>query len=170
VPQAFFTAGILLLAEKIFLRWVAINYHETALAERLAENRLGLKALDRLSNAQPTTTKKPAYAAGTARGHKANRSSLGLGGLGGRSGESSASPSPVNEKGASAASPPRDYKKEKNARREKQQENKERRKKALAAIVVDQIGAAIGEVALKNSAFNKQNDFNNLHSARFAHS
>jgi hypothetical protein len=34
--------------------------------------------------------------------------------------------------------------------------------------VVDQIGSAIGEVALKNSQFHKQNDYNNLHSARYA--
>jgi hypothetical protein len=172
--QALFSAGILLLAEKIFLRYVAINYHETALAERLAENRLGLKALDRLSNAHPVVTKKLGYAAGTARGHKNNRSSLGLGFLGGgtagrnaiASTSTSESNSPTNEKPADNAASPKDHQKEKSTRRQKREENKERRKKALAAIVVDQIGAAIGEVALKNSQFNKQNDFNNLHSAR----
>jgi hypothetical protein len=172
--QALFSAGLLLLSEKIFLRYVAINYHETALAERLVENRLGLKALDRLSNAQPVISKKPAYAAGNARGHKTNRSSIGLGFLGGGSGgrivvastSTSENNSPVNEKPTDGPATPKDRRKEKNDRKQKREENKERRKKALAAIVVDQIGAAIGEVALKNSQFNKGNDFNNLHSAR----
>jgi hypothetical protein len=143
--QALFSAGLLLLAEKVFLRYVAINYHETALAERLAENRLGLKALDRLSNAHPVVTKKPPYAAGTARGHKTNRSSIGLGFLGGAggarnvvpSGSTSESNSPIDDKaGSRAASPPKHsgQKKEKAGRRQQRHENKERRKKALAAI------------------------------------
>jgi hypothetical protein len=152
---------------------VAINYHETALAERLAENRLGLKALDRLSNAQPMISKKPAYAAGTARGHKTNRSSIGLGLLGGArgvtaSGLSSSSNSPTNEKPRDGlpSVAGKDVSDVGMTPRDKRQANKEQRKKALASVLVDQIGTAIGEVALKNSQFHKQNDYNNLYSAR----
>ena len=42
---------MLLLVEKFFLHFVAINFHRRALAERIAENKLALKVLDRLSNA-----------------------------------------------------------------------------------------------------------------------
>lgn len=56
-----FAASIILLAENLFLQFVAINFHEKALAERLGLNRLALKALDRLSNAQPPNVKKPAH-------------------------------------------------------------------------------------------------------------
>ncbi|KAG1752650.1 Mechanosensitive ion channel-domain-containing protein [Suillus paluster] len=67
VMQALFTAGIILLVEKLFLRFVAINFHQRALADRLAENRMGLKALDHLSNAQPAPVKKSPHAK---KGHK----------------------------------------------------------------------------------------------------
>ena len=41
------------------MQFVAINFHQKALADRLEENRLGLKALDCLSNAHPVVSKKP---------------------------------------------------------------------------------------------------------------
>lgn len=63
-----FSAGIIILVEKVFLQFVAINFHEKALSERLMENRLGLKALDRLSNAHPVPKKAQPY--GKSRGHK----------------------------------------------------------------------------------------------------
>jgi hypothetical protein len=69
--KALFSAGIILFAEKLCLQWVAINFHQKALADRLVENQLGLKALDRLSNAPAMTTKKSPY---TKRGHKATGS------------------------------------------------------------------------------------------------
>jgi hypothetical protein len=72
VMQALFSAGMLLLAEKLFLQFVAINFHEKALSDRLAENRLGLKALDRLSNAQPSPTRRGVYKSG----HKSTGSSM----------------------------------------------------------------------------------------------
>jgi hypothetical protein len=71
--QALFASGIILLAEKLFLQFVAINFHQKAIADRLAENRLGLKALDRLSNAQPAAVKKTPYK----RGHKSFMGSFG---------------------------------------------------------------------------------------------
>lgn len=58
VMQALFSASIILLVEKIFLQFVAIRFHKKALSDRLTENRLALKALDRLSNAQPSSAKK----------------------------------------------------------------------------------------------------------------
>jgi len=67
--KTLFCAGIILFVEKLCLQWVAINFHQKALADRLAENHLGLRALDRLSNAPAMTpTKKTTY---TKRGHKA---------------------------------------------------------------------------------------------------
>ncbi|KIY69051.1 hypothetical protein CYLTODRAFT_350366 [Cylindrobasidium torrendii FP15055 ss-10] len=59
VISAIFAASIIILVEKLFLQFVAINFHEKALAERLEENRLGLRALDRLSNAQPKRKRNP---------------------------------------------------------------------------------------------------------------
>lgn len=44
--------------EKLCLQWVAVNFHQKALADRLAENQLGLKALDRLSNAPAMSPNK----------------------------------------------------------------------------------------------------------------
>lgn len=37
------------MVEKLFLHFVAINFHQQALADRLVENQLGLRALDHLS-------------------------------------------------------------------------------------------------------------------------
>ena len=63
--KALFSASVILFVEKVFLQFVAINFHQKALADRLAANRLGLRALDRLSNAH---TQKALY---VKRGHKA---------------------------------------------------------------------------------------------------
>lgn len=60
-------AAIIIFVEKLFLNFVAINFHQKALADRLEENRLGLKALDSLSKAQPVASKKPPH---HKRGHK----------------------------------------------------------------------------------------------------
>lgn len=54
-------AAIIIFVEKLFLNFVAINFHQKALADRLEENRLGLKALDSLSKAQPVASKKPPH-------------------------------------------------------------------------------------------------------------
>ena len=60
-------AAIIVFVEKLFLSFVAINFHQKALADRLEENRLGLKALDSLSKAHPVASKKPPH---HKRGHK----------------------------------------------------------------------------------------------------
>ena len=69
---------MLVLAEKIFLRYVAINFHRKALADRLTENKLGLRALDRLSNAQPAPKRAP-YAG--RKGHRSRGPSLDMLGM-----------------------------------------------------------------------------------------
>ncbi|KAL4264922.1 EF-hand domain-containing protein [Pleurotus pulmonarius] len=161
VMQALFAAGIIILVEKVFLHFVAINFHERALADRLSENRAGLKALDRLSNAQfstPTSRKHYSFGIGKGeKGHKHNASSLGnMDGIAmqPKSGPSSVESSPIFEK---LATNPKDM--SKSAR-------KQRRKKAMASIIVDQVGGAIGQVALKNSRFNREGEIGGLHSAR----
>lgn len=54
------------------MQFVAINFHQKALAERITENQLGLKALDHLSNPYPYSPRKSLFT--TTKGHKANGS------------------------------------------------------------------------------------------------
>lgn len=174
VMQALFTAGIILFAEKLFLRFVAINFHQHALADRLAENRMGLRALDHLSNAQPAPAKK---SPNVKKGHKNALSSFGTAfdltafhGKGHRrdetdgtaSGQTSTAATPVLEKNEHEAHHHRSDKK----RRTSRAETKRRRKKYMATVVVDQLTGAIGQVALKNSNFNRGGDLYALDSAR----
>ncbi|KAI0080156.1 hypothetical protein K474DRAFT_1658136 [Panus rudis PR-1116 ss-1] len=184
VMQALFSGALLLLAEKVFLRYVAINFHRKALADRIAENKLGLEALDRLSNAQPVSAKRNPYGAHR-KGHKSPGSSLDMLGFGSRAqntviglGESNGS-SPIREKspispngngigsankGSNAAGP--DY--GTNAARKIKMNNaerKQRKRKAVASVIVDGLGEAIGQVALKNSKFNRQTEIGGLYSA-----
>ena len=58
LQKVLLAAAIILFVEKLFLNFVAINFHQKALADRLEENRLGLKALDSLSKAHPVAPKK----------------------------------------------------------------------------------------------------------------
>ncbi|KAI0028347.1 Mechanosensitive ion channel-domain-containing protein [Vararia minispora EC-137] len=153
IMKALFAAGIIVLAEKVALHFIAINFHERALAERLAENRLGLKALDRLSNAEPSRPKKTPYGR---KGHtnKASLTSSIFFGGGNKQSEASGSSTPTMEKlvtespRASAAARKRTH------------------KKAMATVIVDQISGAIGQVALKNSRWNQQQELGDLVSAR----
>ena len=43
---------------------------------------------------------------------------------------------------------------------------RKKRKKAVASMIVDQLGDAIGQVALKDSKFNRGGELTGLHSAR----
>ncbi|KAI5120357.1 hypothetical protein M0805_006880 [Coniferiporia weirii] len=152
VMQALFSASLILLVEKLFLRFVAIRFHQKALADRLAENKLALKALDRLSNAQPVAPKKLPYLLNKRKGHKS-----------GTSGSRSASIDLLN-KDESFGAPF-------NATDGTGRENptvmgRKRRRKAVAAMIVDQLGDAIGQVALKDSKFNRGGGITSLHSAR----
>ncbi|KAJ4473751.1 Mechanosensitive ion channel-domain-containing protein [Lentinula aciculospora] len=144
VMQALFSLGILLLAEKLCLQFIAINFHQKALADRLTENRLGLRALDRLSNAQPVVTgRKKAH---IKRGHKSLGGSVDL------------NHAVNNENGSQV--------KEKQHHQNSRSAERKRRRKAMASIIVDQVSGAIGQVALKNSKFNRENEFGSLSSAR----
>ncbi|PPQ98446.1 hypothetical protein CVT24_004125 [Panaeolus cyanescens] len=157
--EALFAAGIILFIEKLFLQFVAVNFHEKALAERVAENQLGLKALDSLSNAQssPIIKKYPYFK----RGHKSTPGSTATIDLAtaSQNGEHTAQSSPVQ--GSSGP----DNESKPNSPRQNQK-SRGRKKNAMAAVIVDQVGGAIGQVALKNSRFNKETDFSGVHSAR----
>lgn len=171
--QALFTAGIILFVEKLFLRFVAINFHQHALADRLVENRIGLRALDHLSNAQPAPVKK---SQNVKKGHRNALSSFGtafdLSAFHGKghhrdetdgtvSGQASTATTPVLEKHEHETHH-RSHKKRHTSRAE----TKRRRKGYMATLVVDQLTGAIGQVALKNSNFHRGGDFYTLDSAR----
>ncbi|KAI0788812.1 Mechanosensitive ion channel-domain-containing protein [Abortiporus biennis] len=152
VMQALFSFGILLLVEKVFLRYVAINFHRKALADRIVENKLGLKALDRLSNAQPSpSVKRNPYGNGR-RGHKSKASTLDMLGFGGRS------RGHETQGSSSSTIPPGEKSDVENLGKKIKTSNAERRKRkrtAVASVIVGGLGNAIGEVALKNSKFNR---------------
>ncbi|GLB35076.1 putative mechanosensitive ion channel [Lyophyllum shimeji] len=155
VMQALFAASIILLVEKLFLQFVAINFHQKALAERLAENRLGLRALDRLSNAHPVVNRKPPHAR---RGHKSPSASVDLFGptqRAHRATPSSADGSPIASEGHNIVD-----------KAKRRRHDRQRKKKAMTSIIVDQVGGAIGAVALKDSKFNREGVIGGLHSAR----
>jgi hypothetical protein len=159
IKQALFSTSLILLAEKTFLQFVAISFHRKALADRLAENRLGLRALDRLSNAQPAPTKKAPH---SRRGHKhRTNSSFGL------YGHKSTHEEEPNGQGSAPGSPaPGEKAGHLLRKRTGHAERKQKRRKAMATIIVDQVGSAIGQVALKNSKFNRQGEMGGLSSAR----
>ncbi|TCD67602.1 hypothetical protein EIP91_012232 [Steccherinum ochraceum] len=169
VVTAIFAGSILLLAEKVFLRYVAINFHRKALAERLAENRLGLEALDRLSNAQPSSAGRRNPYGPNKRGHK-SLGSLDMLGFGGRShahGDGqpgSSNGSPVGEKGH-RTSPSVESNSAAKKIKISNVERRKRRRNAVAAVLVDGVGGAIGQVALKDSKLNRAGEFGSLASA-----
>jgi hypothetical protein len=116
---------------------------------------LGLKALDRLSNVTPVRAPGATNIGG--KGHRANRSSGNLFNFGKQAqASSSGGSSPMGEK---------DGLSEKKAGMGAR-EGRAKRKKAIAAVIVDQLGSAVGQVALKNSRFNRQQDYGSLESAR----
>ncbi|CAE6428030.1 unnamed protein product [Rhizoctonia solani] len=147
VMQALFSAGIILLIEKLFLQFVAIRFHEEALADRLAENHLSLKALDRLSNAAGSRFKpfKKKHKAGAA-SRNASVELLGVG---------TGTNSPVSRPDTPD---PGAHK----APLSEKEKAKKKRKKAIAGM----LGGAISAVALKDSKFNKRGEIGSLHSAR----
>lgn len=138
---------MILLVEKIFLNFVSINFHRKALAERLAENKLGLQALDRLSNVQPasnkSTWKKKVHSRSSSADllHKGHKNGHG-------SGSSSGAVTPENNGKKDGGSGPR------------------RRKKAVTSVIIDHVGEAIGQVALKDSRLYRRGEYGSLDSAR----
>ena len=155
-----------MLAEKVFLRYVAINFHRKALADRIAENKLGLRALEYLSNAQPVpVTKRNPY--GARKGHKSTGSfdMLGFGGRHHQNGDpSSSTSSPIGEKGTGGQSPtptnPGKNIKLNNA------EKRKRKKKLVTSVIVDGLGEAIGQVALKDSKLHRQTEIGGAYDAK----
>ncbi|KAG7444519.1 uncharacterized protein BT62DRAFT_934160 [Guyanagaster necrorhizus] len=139
VISALFAAGIIFLVEKLALHFVAINFHQKALADRLNENQFALRALDRLSNSQPSTWNK--MAPNVRKGHKGSASSLGLSTLAQESDKTQRK----NFKG---------------------RDRRRTRNKAMTSVIVDQVSGVIGQVALKDSKFNRAGELGNLHSAR----
>ncbi|PBK65947.1 hypothetical protein ARMSODRAFT_960864 [Armillaria solidipes] len=140
IMSALFGVGIIFLVEKLALHFVAINFHQKALADRLTENQLALRALDRLSNSQPWAWNKKGPNA--RKGHKSPASSVDLNTL---TQEAEKTSRPKNFKG-------------RNRRRTKN--------KAMTSVIVDQVSGVIGQVALKDSKFNRAGELGNLHSAR----
>ncbi len=138
--SALFGAGLIFLVEKLALHFVAINFHQKALADRLAENQFALRALDRLSNSQPWAWNKKGP--NGRKGHKSPASSVDLNTL---AQEAEKTSRPKNFKG-------------RNRRRTKN--------KAMTSVIVDQVSGVIGQVALKDSKFNRAGELGNLHSAR----
>ncbi|OCH93689.1 hypothetical protein OBBRIDRAFT_790044 [Obba rivulosa] len=196
IMQAAFALGLLLLAEKIFLRYVAINFHRKALADRIAENRLGLLAIERLSTAHPAATRRGPYSGPQRRGYRASMDMLGMGGWGrgrlpnhSQEAGSSGSGSPVQENGECkhekghgktvrlyTASPDREAGHgEKHAHEHKHGKEKtvgakvktniRRKSRNMTSVIVDQLGGAIGQVALKSSKLHREGEFGGVHSA-----
>lgn len=161
--KALFSASVILLVEKIFLQFVAISFHRKALADRLAENHLGLKALDRLSNAQLYVRK----------GHKSRPGSYDfLGFMGGHKSthhdhvDHNADDRRESTIGSLDRGEEKPKKQGHGRKRSEYAERKQKRKKAMASIIVDQVGNAIGQVTLKNSKFNRDGEMGGLSSAR----
>lgn len=125
LSQASFSAGIVIFIEKLFLQFVAINFHQKALADRLAENQLGLKALDYLSNVHPVVEKKPNY---NKRGHRtlASRTFGTFDGTSEPPAGSSAENSPTGDNEKSPLG-------ESNSKRPK------RKKRKITTVIVDQV-------------------------------
>ena len=138
---------MIVLVEKVFLNFVSINFHRKALAERLAENKLGLEALDRLSNVQPASN-KPAW---KKKGHH-QPSSADLLHKGHRNGQGSSSSSGSMTSESKA--------------KERRGLGLRRRKKAVTSVIIDQVGEAIGQVALKDSRLHRRGEYGSLDSAR----
>lgn len=129
VMQALFSAALLLLAEKIFLRYVAINFHRRALADRIAENQTGLRALDRLSNATPNPSARRNPYGQWRRGHRGGSPSAHFSLGGSHSNAGSSSSSPIGEK-------PEDRKMH---RHERELERQKRKRRPMTAVIVDNL-------------------------------
>lgn len=179
IMQALFAATIILLAEKVFVRIIAIRFHQKALADRLLENRVALKVLDKLSNALPQF---PIAAKKKKRRHSPGNS-LDAGMKLGASAASSAQQTPdpsrpgTPELKVKGGANKKEYAvtKEGSAdgtKLEPDGTSKVKRKKkgkAVTNVLVDQLvdlKDAIGQVALKDSKFNKEGEIGSLYSAR----
>ncbi|KAG8966707.1 hypothetical protein FRC03_011455 [Tulasnella sp. 419] len=159
VMQALFAAGIIIFVEKVFVRIIAIRFHQKALADRLHENRIALKALDKLSTATPQVSKKKKKpSSNTATPYTSRPGTPDLakvkGGASKKEYVAEGAIAPMQGPGNEHAT---------------QTVRKRRRTKAVKSVLVDQLvdlKDAIGQVALKDSKFNKQSEIGSLYSAR----
>ncbi|KAK2465625.1 hypothetical protein APHAL10511_002169 [Amanita phalloides] len=155
VMQSLFSASILFLVEKFFLHFVAINFHRRALAERISENRSALKVLHRLSHVPA-----PRKTFHNKKGHKTHGLTLGS-----ASGATEPVYSQANDRGTAGAIP--SHNENSDPLIPSHEPKTQNKSKPMASIIVDQVGEAIGQVALKNiSKFYKGGDFGGLYSAR----
>ncbi|EKM50351.1 uncharacterized protein PHACADRAFT_152233 [Phanerochaete carnosa HHB-10118-sp] len=130
VMQALFTLAILCLVEKIFLRYIAINFHRRALADRIAENQTGLRALDRLSNTTPnTSSRRYPYGQMWRRGHRSGSPSAHVSLGDPQSNPGSSSSSPISEK----------PEEKKHHKHEKEHERQKRKRRPMTAVIVDNL-------------------------------
>ncbi|KIJ55555.1 hypothetical protein M422DRAFT_57924 [Sphaerobolus stellatus SS14] len=159
-----FVVCLIHFAEKCFLRFVSIRFHQKALADRLAENRLALKVLDRLATAQPHNPRKNnPYGRRKGHGHKSSPS-----GLTSRSASFDAlNTNPNATKNERAAETIELMVHEANIQEKHMEGGKKRKKKmGMGASVLDQVADAISAVTLKNSKFHMAAKYTSVHSAR----
>ena len=130
-----------------------------------------MEALDRLSNAQPSPSSKRNPYGPNKRGHK-SFGSLDMLGFGGRHGNQSdgqpgsSNGSPIGEKqGNGHRSTPSAESNYSKKLKVSNAERRKRRKNAVAAVLVDGLGGAIGQVALKDSKLHRAGEFGSLESA-----
>ncbi|PWN88449.1 hypothetical protein FA10DRAFT_268643 [Acaromyces ingoldii] len=160
VLQALFGSGVLLLAEKICLQFIAINFHKTALKDRLENNQKALKALDRLadskylnSGAQSRGRMTPNWGRlgfgsrpatpGATGGHAAKPSRDGLGGY---FGASTPAPGPGGEM-QQQQQPPQTHSPQHRRTGSKTPNEKDQRKANFSAQLAD----ALATATMKNS-------------------
>ncbi|GJJ11352.1 hypothetical protein Clacol_005584 [Clathrus columnatus] len=156
VAGTLFAATMVLLIEKCFLHFVAIQFHKKALADRLLENKLALKALDRLSAAQSPSTKRKSF------GRRKT----------GKTASAPISQDPSYEvlteiANSSQQQPPSGHRLDdaiidvatKDAKRSR------RKRRAIASMILDQVGDVISSLALKDSNFHRRG-MGSVHSAR----
>ncbi|KAF8323535.1 uncharacterized protein EI90DRAFT_3076953 [Cantharellus anzutake] len=177
--SALFAAGILLLAEKVLLQFIAIRFHQKALA-----NHLALRALDKLSVAPAASKPRKRREQQSVKPHKhldSRGSSMDILNTIGpgqtqnpyhnTSGESTVEHSKANSpiersRRNSYDEPVITEKIGSKGRKNDRGGRSKRKKKKITAAVMEQLGVAIGQVALKNSKFNRAGEIGSLYSAR----
>ncbi|KAF8315392.1 hypothetical protein DL93DRAFT_2057318 [Clavulina sp. PMI_390] len=147
VVSALFAAGMLFFAEKLILRFIAIRFHRKALADRLLENQLALRALDKLSIA-PTQSQKQAP-----KKRKDQKKPDLIG------------PNTPDDDTMTSLGPNRPPETVTSSDPPTRQQRRKRRQR-LTAGVLQQLGGAIAEVALKDSRLNRAGEIGSVYSAR----
>ncbi len=144
--KALFSAAVVLLAEKVFVQYVAIQFHKKALSDRLETNRLGLKALDHLSNADPANDRSV---------HNANLEAP--------------KPSRTNSIEVRADDgPDKDSEGLNNTIKGESTIEKDRlsKRSVIKTVFVDTIGKALSQVVLRDSKLNRENEIGSTWNAR----